>query len=230
LGLTAVEVLILTIPGLADSAIKRFGLSNLNLGVLKFIFPLFSFFLILTIKGVIAYSVFMYLSRGKAEIKESYIRSKTSIKRVFISFCGLMFLGGISFPLLLSLMNEKLGLIIFGIAVAILWCRWIVVIPVCVIEKRGAIESFHRSEKLTKGHRWKLLSLLAIMFVVQYIINKLAAFIIGKYMNGDTMLLLLDSILTIPIMAFGSVMISVAYCDLSHTPSVCGKSMVNIFE
>lgn len=62
-------------------------------------------------------------------------------------FSNLLFLG--TLPLL----------VIPGIAVAVsLW----VAVPVAVMERRGVFGSLHRSAELTRGHRWRVLCLLAL--------------------------------------------------------------------
>lgn len=57
-------------------------------------------------------------------------------------------------------------LIVPGIMV---WLAFCLTLPVCVAEKRNAIEAMNRSRDLTRGHRWSLFLLFAVLVVVAVI-------------------------------------------------------------
>lgn len=51
-------------------------------------------------------------------------------------------------------------------------------IPVCIVEKRGAIDSLMHSWNLSRGHRWAVLGVLLMIYT--------ASFILETFMNGIT--------------------------------------------
>jgi hypothetical protein len=59
---------------------------------------------------------------------------------------------------------------LIGFALIVLGCmlaiRWSVALPVCVVERFGPIVSLGRSRDLTKGHRWAILAINLLIFVV----------------------------------------------------------------
>jgi hypothetical protein len=50
-------------------------------------------------------------------------------------------------------------------------CRWIVALPVQVIENKGVFESMGRSAELTKGRRWSIFGLLLIVVILIWILE-----------------------------------------------------------
>jgi hypothetical protein len=74
--------------------------------------------------------------------------------------------------------------ILAGIAVTIglfflivpgLWLMtiWAVIIPVIVIERVGALQSFGRSQDLVRGHGWHVFFTLVLVYIIQFIVNGL---------------------------------------------------------
>src|SRR5262249_48245058 len=57
----------------------------------------------------------------------------------------------------------------------ILFTRWYVFAPVCVVEQKGPLSSMKRSAELTKGSRWKLFAI--------YIILILASLLAGGFIR-----------------------------------------------
>jgi hypothetical protein len=64
-----------------------------------------------------------------------------------------------------------LGFVLLVVPGLILFTRWYVFAPVCVVEQKGPLSSMKRSAELTKGNRWKLFAI--------YIILILAATLVG---------------------------------------------------
>jgi uncharacterized membrane protein len=55
-----------------------------------------------------------------------------------------------------------LGLMLFVVPAIIMAVRWVVALPVCVVEGLGPFASMQRSANLTRGHRWKIFGLLVV--------------------------------------------------------------------
>jgi hypothetical protein len=64
-----------------------------------------------------------------------------------------------------------LGLVAFIVPGVIAFTRWFVAIPVCVVEGRGVFSSLARSALLTKGHRWNIFGLMAVLYVADSIVD-----------------------------------------------------------
>jgi hypothetical protein len=62
-----------------------------------------------------------------------------------------------------------LAFIAFVIPAFIVFTRWFVATPVCVVEQAGPLQSMKRSAQLTKGHRWKVFGLMVLLIVISAI-------------------------------------------------------------
>jgi len=74
------------------------------------------------------------------------------------------------FPIIgLALLVSILGMlsaILLIFPALMLFTRWFVGTPACVVEQLGPLRSMGRSAELTKGHRWKVFGLLAALTVL----------------------------------------------------------------
>jgi hypothetical protein len=72
--------------------------------------------------------------------------------------------------------------ILAGIAIAVglillivpgLWLItiWAVIIPVIIIERAGALDSFGRSRRLVRGHGWHVFGTLVLVFIIQLVVD-----------------------------------------------------------
>jgi hypothetical protein len=86
----------------------------------------------------------------------------------------LLIFTSLAFLLVLSAMNIFVAALIFSTPSLILLTMWYVVIPVCVMERRGPFQSVSRSNALTKGARAKLLVFLILEFALAYIAGNFA--------------------------------------------------------
>ena len=83
------------------------------------------------------------------------------------------------FPMLIVALLLGLAIVLGMVALIIpglvLWVMYWVAIPAVVVERRGILESFGRSQALTSGHRWKvlwvLLSAMLLAFVLSTVIG-----------------------------------------------------------
>ncbi|WP_300973358.1 hypothetical protein [Sphingomonas sp. LHG3406-1] len=71
----------------------------------------------------------------------------------------------------------SLGMLLLIVPGVILACMWAVSIPALVEERTGVIGAFGRSRELTKGHRWKVFGLLAVVIISLYLIMAVLAVI-----------------------------------------------------
>ncbi len=90
---------------------------------------------------------------------------------------------------ILSPFLAVLAAIFFVVPGVILFLMWFVAIPACVVERLGPIKSLGRSRQLTKGHRWKLLGLILLVFALLLVISfvlfaTLGALGIGAFVGG----------------------------------------------
>lgn len=102
-------------------------------------------------------------------------------------------------------------LIIPGIIIS---CILAVVVPVCVVEKRGVFECMGRSAELTKGNRLKVFAVFFIVGLVILIINKLIMPAIVIALPGSLMTAIISIILLVIPQTYQSVMTSIIYYDL----------------
>jgi uncharacterized membrane protein len=59
----------------------------------------------------------------------------------------------------------------------IVWCVYAVAVPVCVVESLGARTSMTRSSFLTKGNRWRIFGIFALIFIASLVIGAPVGFI-----------------------------------------------------
>jgi len=64
-----------------------------------------------------------------------------------------------------------IGLWLLVVPGLVVLTRWSVIVPVIVLERRGVREAFRRCWQLVKGHSWKVLFLLTILFVASAIVE-----------------------------------------------------------
>ena len=125
----------------------------------------------------------------------------------------------------LSIMLGWLLFLIPGIIVAmVLW----VAIPVAVVERAGVIGSIKRSSFLTKGHRWKLFGISALIIIGQSIVTTIFQTIIGADLISSW---LANWVIGAASAAIWAVIGSVAYHDLRAVKEgVNASEIAKIFD
>lgn len=106
-----------------------------------------------------------------------------------------------------------LGAILLIVPGVIVWCMYAVAIPVCVAERTGIGASLTRSAFLTKGNRWRILGLFAVVLVVTLLIGAILGGLgvaLGGVLFGTIVIYLLESALG----AYSAVMVGVLYHQL----------------
>jgi hypothetical protein len=109
-----------------------------------------------------------------------------------------------------------IGLVLLVVPGLILITIWAVIIPVVVIERTGALESFGRSRRLVKGNGWQVFGVLVVVVVGAFIVQILIAALIGGVSDsyaGFSLAVLLTTLLTIPLTALAA---SVIYFELKE--------------
>ena len=94
----------------------------------------------------------------------------------------------------------------------ILLTMWYVAIPACVVEQTGPWKSLSRSAALTKGNRWKVFGMLALLIIISLIGGALIGVL--ALAVGATLGLLADLILSAVIGAYSAILGVVTYHDL----------------
>jgi hypothetical protein len=72
-----------------------------------------------------------------------------------------------------------IGIGLFLIIIPGLWLItiWAVIIPVIVIERSGALDSFGRSRQLVRGHGWHVFGTLVLVFVIMIVADIVLGFV-----------------------------------------------------
>ena len=131
------------------------------------------------------------------------------------------------------------GIIVFivipSMLVAMAWlgCKWIVIAPVCVVERVDPIESLSRSSELTEGYRWQIVALYTLNLVIIFAISFVLGFIIAVFAGGfdPVFTILLERLVAVVPMAFSSVMVAVIYYELrSVKEGVSIDSLADVFD
>jgi hypothetical protein len=109
----------------------------------------------------------------------------------------------------------------------IVFCMLYVAVPVCVIEKPGVTASLSRSALLTKGYRWQIFGLLALVTTISIIVQ-IALSLIGRVTFLGS---LVDFVWLVISTSFGAVMAAVAYHDLRVAKEGLDiDSLANVFD
>jgi hypothetical protein len=88
-----------------------------------------------------------------------------------------------------------------------------VALPACVVERLGPFASMYRSIDLTKGHRWAVFGIAALLVVVNLIANKIIQVIFSAI--GGSLFGIVGSFGWLSLFgAFSAIVVSVAYHDL----------------
>jgi hypothetical protein len=109
-----------------------------------------------------------------------------------------------------------IGLVLLIVPGLVLITIWAVIIPVVVVERTGALESFGRSRRLVKGNAWQVFGVLVVVVIGAFIVQILIAALIGGVSDsfaGFSLAVLLTTLLTIPLTALAA---SVIYFELKE--------------
>jgi hypothetical protein len=100
--------------------------------------------------------------------------------------------------------------ILFIVPGLMLYVRWFVAVPACIVEQFGALDSMRRSADLTKGHRWKIFGLLLATAVPDAVASNWLDPSDGNLTSVVVLRLAWETVWN----AFGAITVVVAYHDL----------------
>jgi hypothetical protein len=120
-----------------------------------------------------------------------------------------------------------LAAVLFIVPGIIVACMLYVAVPACVIERLGAVASLNRSAALTKGYRWQIFGLLALVTII----GAIAQFILGRFGIGMLWGKLLHFGWLVIATSFGSVLAAVVYHDLrAAKEGIDIDHLANVFD
>jgi ABC-type amino acid transport substrate-binding protein len=106
------------------------------------------------------------LSGGDADVPAALADSL----RLFLPLIGVS---------VLAWLAMVLGLVLLIVPGIIAFCMFAVAVPALLFERGGVVASLQRSRELTSGHRWKILGIFILLWVVQAIASGLASALFG---------------------------------------------------
>jgi uncharacterized membrane protein len=147
----------LTTPGRTPemTTILLAGLAGALIGLLKLILTSFA-------QAIVVFAAFQDLRGRQVNAAESFRRG---VARLFPAIIASILVG----------LMTGIGLLLCVVPGLIALTAMAVVLPACVVERLGPIESMSRSADLTSGHRWPILAVgfawILIVFLVSMIIQ-----------------------------------------------------------
>jgi hypothetical protein len=117
-------------------------------------------------EAIILYGAFQRLRGSPLNVGEAIQRALAR----FLPLLGLGLLYG------LAIMFGMMLLIVPGFILLVMWA---VVVPACIVEGLGPIESMSRSAGLTKGHRWQIFGIIILIGIVNLVGSKVLGLILG---------------------------------------------------
>ena len=105
------------------------------------------------------------------------------------------------------------GMIALLVPGLIALCMLYVAIPACVVEEWGVVQSLTRSAELTKGYRWPILGLIALVMIGAAIVSTILETLV-QIVAGVVIASLLDAALQIYCTALASIIVAIIYYRL----------------
>jgi hypothetical protein len=109
---------------------------------------------------------------------------------------------------LLAGLGIGVGLILLIVPGLVLMTWWAVVGPAVVIERRG-LDAFGRSRELVRGNGWQVFGVIVVVFVIQFVANRLLGAIFGSADSfvGALLASLISSALVAPLTAIAAALV-----------------------
>jgi hypothetical protein len=156
-----------------------------------------TFFLGIVAQATTLYGAFQQMGGQPFSISESL---GVGIRRI-LPVMGVALLTGLLAGLAAIL------LVVPGIMV---FCMLYVAVPICVIEQLGVFDSLSRSAVLTKGYRWQIFGLLALVTIISFIVQLVLGLLGYGAAWGSVLTFGWQVIAT----SFSAVLVAVVYHDL----------------
>ncbi len=81
------------------------------------------------------------------------------------------FVGSVALASIVAGIAITIGLFLLIVPGLILLTIWAVIIPVIIIERAGAMDSFGRSMRLVKGRGWHVFGTLVLLYIIQIVVG-----------------------------------------------------------
>ena len=122
--------------------------------------------------------------RGGAALRRALARFFPLLGLLLLFGLALAFVGFVCFAFVSSLMTALgfLALLVVPVVcipAVVLLVMWAVIVPACVVEGRGPIESMVRSADLTNGHRWKIFAVFLVLVIAYVVVGELTEAILA---------------------------------------------------
>jgi hypothetical protein len=122
---------------------------------------------------------------------------------------GFSSMGRVLIAALLASIAIGIGMMLLVVPGLFLLLIWWVLTPVLVVENAGIGQAFSRSRELTRGHRWKILAILLIVGVAQWLVG-LVLGLAGAAL-GTMAAQVLNAVVLLFFSAFACVLAAVGY-------------------
>ena len=131
-----------------------------------------------------------------------------------------------------------LGVVLFVLFIYV-YLRWALIVPIVVNERLGIIGTLKRSAELSRGHRWKLLGVMALLFLLSMIVSLVIPFAlvaIAELLDMASAALLnvvtvVNFIVQVIVALLFAVIICVAYYELRRVKEGVGvEEIAQVFD
>jgi hypothetical protein len=95
----------------------------------------------------------------------------------------------------------------------IVFCMYAVALPACVAERLGPLKSMSRSAFLTKGNRWRIFGLLALLYIIGAVLEQLVSFVAGRVVGG-LLALAISTPFDVLVGAYSAIVVAALYAQL----------------
>lgn len=117
---------------------------------------------------------------------------------------------------LLAGLGILVGLILLIVPGLYLLTRWALIVPVVVLEKRSAGESFGRSHELVRGHGWTIFGLIVVVALLSAIVGGIISGILRAALNDFLGFWIGNTVANAIVTPFFAVALTVAYLQLTR--------------
>lgn len=117
---------------------------------------------------------------------------------------------------LLAGLGIGVGLLLLIVPGLYLLTRWALIVPVIVLEKRRAGESFGRSHELVKGNGWTVFGIVVIVFLLGAIVSAIISGLLQAALTDFLGYWIGNSIANAIVTPFFAVALTVAYLQLAR--------------
>lgn len=173
----------------------------------------------LVVTGALTYGVIASLRGGRAGLGTLFSAGFGKMGSVFAA----------SFRMGLWLL---LGTVLLVVPAIVWYCGLYVAVPVAVVEDVDSSDALERSRTLTKGHRWAIFAVVAVVFVVTILLASAsgALVVLLEAVPHPIPVLLAATIIAL-VTAFGACAAAVAYHDLRVAKEgVTTEQLAKVFE